>query len=199
MKKRVQEIMTKETDGENIHENTFYKHADHWDDIFQKEFAKESDRAAVILTASIMDNALHELLKNYFVPNASTNDDMFDGSNAPLSTFSAKITIAHRVGLISSKFTKDLHLIRKIRNEFAHNIHGCSFDDSRVRSRVLELYKDTHRSMHKNYRDLYVEGTRGDFTLVCAWMLWSITSLVEDCEQLDENNLEFGYRDIGDQ
>ncbi len=172
-----------------------YSHASHWLDIFNKEFEKESDRAAVILTASIFDNSLTDLLKNYFVSNASACDELFDGSNAPLSTFSAKIIIAHRLGIISSRFTRDLHLIRKIRNEFAHNIHECSFGDSRIRSRVLELYKNTHPSMITENRKHFPGGVRGDFMFISAWMIWAINSLIERCGHLQDGALEFGYRE----
>ncbi len=172
-----------------------FPHAEHWDNVFNKEFNKESDRAAVILAASIFDNVLTELLKNHLVSNATTKDDLFDSANAPLSTFSAKITMAHRLGLHSSTFTRDLHLIRKIRNEFAHNIHGCTFEDSRVKSRTLELYKSTGNIIKDKYRSHYPEGPRGDFMFICMWMLWKINCAIEDCKQLHEPKAEFGYKE----
>ena len=187
--------MTNKSD--NPKKKTF-EHASHWYDIFDSEFRKESDRASVIIAAAMFDDALNGLLKNHLVSNASSTDDLFDGANAPLSTFSSKISMAHRLGLISSKFCRDLHLIRKIRNEFAHNVHGCSFEDSRVKSRTLELYKDTHKSMRDNSRKnkRYPEGTRGDFMLVCSWMLFAMNASLEHCEQLNERKVEFGYKEI---
>ena len=149
---------------------------------------------AVILAASIFDNSLTELLKIYLTPNSSSTDDLFDGPNAPFSSFNSRIAIAYRLGLTSSKFTNDLHLIRKIRNEFAHNIHGCSFEDSRVKSRTLELYKETHKTRIEPYRKNFPEGIRGDFMAVCSWMLWSLNVLVEHCVQTAEANPEFGYK-----
>lgn len=181
------EVTQSNLDGER------FSHASHWYDIFDREFVRESDRAAVILTASLFDNALGNLLKNTLVPNPSASDDLFDGANAPLSTFSAKIAMSYRMGLISSRFTRDLHLIRKIRNEFAHNIHGCTFEDSRVKSRVLELYKDTHQLNCEESRGFFPNGTRGDFMFVSSWMLWSINSDVEHCDGMEEADLEFGY------
>ena len=142
------------------------QHASHWEDVLQKEFARESDRAAVILVASIFDNSLTELLRNYLVANPTSDDEIFDGANAPLSTFNAKINMSFRLGLVSSNLSRDLHLIRRIRNEFAHDIHHCSFEDSRIRSRVMELYKSTNQDLKDNFRDEYPEGPRGDFILV---------------------------------
>jgi hypothetical protein len=181
-------VMSEEENEVNI-----YAHAEHWADIFDGEFKKESDRASVILAASIFDNVLTELLKNHFVSNAASSDDLFDGANAPLSTFSAKITISHRLGLISSTFARDLHLIRRIRNEFAHNVQGCSFEDTRVKSRTVELYKSTDYALKSEHRKDYPEGPRGDFMLVCSWMLWSLSADVQRCPNLQNAELEFGY------
>ena len=165
-----------------------------WHEILHSEVKKESDRAAVILVASMLDNSLFELLKNHLVPSASSSDDLFDGANAPFSNFNAKIAASFRLGLISSKFCRDLHLIRKVRNTFAHNIHGCSFSDSAVKSRVLELYKSTDASIKERHRQLFPEGPRGDFIQICSWMLWLLNCTVVDCKQLNVHEDEFGYQ-----
>ena len=170
-----------------------FDHAKHWCDVFLTEFAKESDRASVIVAASIFDNALLCSLKQHLVPNASSSDEMFDGTNAPLSTFSAKIAFAHRIGLISGSFARNLHLIRRIRNEFAHNIHGGSFEDSAVKSRVMELYKSQNHVNKSDGTTMYPKGPRGDFLTVCMWMLWVINSRVQDTNPLKEKALEFGF------
>jgi hypothetical protein len=93
-------------------------------DLLHAEFAKETDRAAVIVAASMLDELLRSILVAKLVPVSSSTDELFDGANAPLGTFSARIEMAYRVGLISVKFSRDLHLVRRIRNDFAHNIHG---------------------------------------------------------------------------
>ena len=174
-----------------------YKSTEHWDSILRTEFESESDRAAVILTASLLDNALYSLLKNHFVPLPSNTDSLFDSANSPLSTFSAKIDISHRIGLISSKFCRDLHLIRRIRNEFAHNIHGCTFENSTVKQRILELAKSSKIIENEpRVRKTFEKGTRGDFLMISSWMLWSLNSTIEDVECIKECFDEFGYRNL---
>lgn len=170
-----------------------FEHASQWADIFLDEFSKESDRAAVIVAASIFDDALCNLLKQYLVPTPSSQDELFDGANAPLSTFSAKIAFAYRLGLISSAFARNLHLIRKIRNEFAHNIHGGSFEESAVKSRVMELYKSQGYRNNRTGTRVQPKGPRGDFLIVCLWMLWSINSDLESLKPLTEARQEFGF------
>ena len=105
---------------------------------FVEEFRKESDRAAVILGAAKLDSLLYLLLTKTLLPNVGEQDELFEGE-APLSSFNAKINLAYRLGLIDSHFSRALHLIRKIRNSFAHEVSGCSLNSGAQRDRVREL------------------------------------------------------------
>lgn len=172
-----------------------YKSASHWNDLLIAEFGKESDRAAVILVASLFDNALESLLRTTLVPSASNTDEVFDTPNAPLGTFSGKISMANRIGLISPRFCRDLHLIRRIRNEFAHNVSGCTFDSGPVNSRCLELAKSSgfiDRHQKTRARE-FPDGTRGNFLIIASWMLYSLNSKVENAVAIPPAEPEWGY------
>src|SRR3989338_4584120 len=78
------------------------------------QFRDESDRGAVLVAAAMIENSLNDLLRIYLAPQPSATDSLFDGPNAPLASFAAKIDVAHRIGIISDKFARDLHLIRRI-------------------------------------------------------------------------------------
>jgi hypothetical protein len=174
-----------------------YSGAEHWDNVLRTEFEKESDRAAVILVASLFDNALGTYLRNTLLPTPTATDDLFDAPNAPLGSFSAKIILSYRLGLISVRFGRDLHLIRKIRNEFAHNIHGCTFETSAVRSRILELAKSSGMlEKSVDARRTFPKGARGDFMMMASWMLWALHSRIDACASIQEAKLEFGYLDV---
>ena len=43
-----------------------------------------------------------------------------------MGTFSAKINIAFRLGLIDKELKRCPHIFRKIRNSFSHKVYGCS-------------------------------------------------------------------------
>jgi DNA-binding MltR family transcriptional regulator len=101
----------------------------------------ESDRATVIIAAAHLDVLLDELLKQVLVPCSTENDSLFDGPNAPLHNLSNKIDLCFRLGLISEFISKSLHIVRKIRNSFAHAIVGCTFTDPAVKSRIEELHR----------------------------------------------------------
>lgn len=166
-----------------------------------EQFSEESDRAAVILVASIIDENLTTLLKSYFVPNPTSSDSLFDSATSPLSNFSSKIDMAFRIGIISGKLTRDLHIVRKIRNAFAHNIYGCDFEDGSVKSRIRELENSSCEWLKKMKElkrddDLF-DGTRGKFLFITAIMVWVITELIEETTEISESSLEWFYTKEG--
>lgn len=110
-------------------------------EIFFEELKRETDRGAAIVAAAMIDSLLRDLLSARLVPNPSGEDSLLDGANAPLSNLSSRTDACYRLGLISAKLTRDIHLIRRIRNDFAHDSTGCSFNDHKVQSRVSELRK----------------------------------------------------------
>ena len=105
---------------------------------FAEEFATESDRAAVILGAAKLDLLLQQILEAHLLPSPSGRDELLEG-DSPLATFSARINACYRLGLITAGFSKALHLIRRIRNSFAHESTGVSLDAGAHADRVKEL------------------------------------------------------------
>ena len=163
--------------------------------LFNKEFAKESERAKVILSAAMLDEALAAVLRAHLVPCPASSDQIFDGANALLSTFSARIDFCHRLGLISGKFARDLHLIRKIRNQFAHNVSGCNFSDSAITNRVAELRKSfvTHFEYEKAKRNRQYSTPLETFAEVVGLMIVELWSAMETMSSLTEASAEFFY------
>jgi len=98
---------------------------------FLAELQKESDRGAALVGAALLDTRLEHLLLSHMVPGKVANDLLL-GGNAPLGTFSSRISACLALGLITSAERRDLNLIRGIRNEFAHREHGLTFDDERI-------------------------------------------------------------------
>ena len=102
---------------------------------------RESERGSVIVGAAVMDEALELLLKKRLVASPEISDELFKGPYAPLSDFAAKIDFAYRVGLIGRNHRSSLHLIRKLRNDFAHSSMQLNFESQKVHSRIQELFK----------------------------------------------------------
>lgn len=176
---------------------TVTKTADEWLEAVHREFARESDRAAGIVVAAMLDDALRDLLSKRLVPATRKDRNLVAGPRAPLGTFSARIDAAHQLGLISSFFSRDLHLIREIRNEFAHHSGEATFNTPSIRTRVeaLQRASDYNQRRPELRATLGPAGARGDFLGIAAWMLFSIGKTTEVTEPFDGPAPEFGYID----
>jgi len=107
----------------------------------------ESDRGAVLVAAALLDAALEKAIRARLVDPYRGNDRLFDVPNAPLQSFSSKIEMAFRIGIIVEGMAKALHIFRKIRNDCAHSSDYYTFADKNVFERIRSL-------MFKN-KDLY--------------------------------------------
>jgi hypothetical protein len=173
---------------------TLYLHEKGWHDIFLREFAKESDHACVILSVAMLDRALETILKARLVPTSSAEDELLEGAYSPISTFSARIDLAHRMGLISSQLCRDLHILRKIRNDFAHNITDCTFKNTSVRSRITELSRSSAIGEKlPKIRGKFPSGCRGDFQITISWMIWYLWYLARSITAIEPQNPEQPY------
>jgi len=107
------------------------------------DLKNESDRGCVILGIAWIEDQLTELLVGYCLHpegGKKQGDEVFGVSGA-VGTFSAKIDLAYRLGLIRRQVKLSLHLCRRVRNDFAHRSSHLSFQTASVRDRVLEMFR----------------------------------------------------------
>lgn len=97
-----------------------------------------SERGWAIVAVSTLDEQLTALFRAFFVDEPRTVDQLLEDPGI-LSTFGARIKLAFLLGLISARECRMLNLIRKIRNDFAHNSRITSFFQSPIKERCLEL------------------------------------------------------------
>ena len=119
------------------------------------EFAKESDRGCALLAAAYLDSELGTLLGRLFTPQTSAETERLFEFNGPAGTFSAKIDLAAALAAISPGTQRALHLVRKVRNEFAHLDEPITFESPSVRDRVKAMWP-TGANPHQSPRDLFV-------------------------------------------
>ena len=117
---------------------------------FQISLKKESERGSAIVCATLLEESLYRMIKARLTPSSEKKDELLEGAYAPLGTFSAKIDLAYRIGLISLDEKSSFHLIRKIRNEFAHSSEEISFESDIIKDRISELFK-----LHKEILDIF--------------------------------------------
>ena len=106
-----------------------------------RTFRTESDRATAILSVEYINELLQVLLSRVLVRHALT-DTLFT-TYAPLSTFASKIDVGFALGLYQESIHRELHLQRKIRNEFAHSVDTHTFEQAPISDwcRLLASYE----------------------------------------------------------
>lgn len=108
---------------------------------FLREFQSETDRGAALVGAALIDQKLADTLRAYMVGGKSA-DELLDGGNASLGNFSARIKICHALGLIDDYELAECDVIRKVRNEFAHSVHGTTFAEPKISGLCDRLQSD---------------------------------------------------------
>jgi hypothetical protein len=142
---------------------------------FIKEFKNESDRACVILCAARVDYLLKQIIAKCLVPNVGSNDELLDNESA-LGTFNARIHAAYRLGLIDADFARALHIFRRLRNSFAHETAGSTFEHGPCKDRIHEMIAPlkAFRERYSDFRKAFFDDKpdiAADFYTVAVIMI----------------------------
>ena len=160
-----------------------------------EEMDSESERGAILVAAAMLENALVDLLQSYLVPKPLSSDSLFDGAAAPLASFSARIDLAYRIGLISDGFARDLHIIRRIRNDFAHRPSSCTLNEESALARITEL--DRSHGIFERSPKFFALGQppspRKRFLQAASWMLYLLEAERVRIQRIEPGAVEFGY------
>ena len=109
-----------------------------------EELEGQSDRAAAIVGAAWIEESLTIAIEDALAKDAKAWHRLF-GPNGPLDSFSAKIDLGKLLDLMTDSIRSDLHIVRDIRNEFAHHIvhkktlEKLSFDSMHIRDKCFAL------------------------------------------------------------
>ncbi|NGP90248.1 MltR family transcriptional regulator [Fodinibius halophilus] len=104
---------------------------------FLNYFQKESNRGVALTAAAYLDERLHKILKNFLADTKETKR-LING-HAPLGSFYSRTLACFSLGLIEKNEFEELTLIRKVRNEFAHDWNEASFEEGKVCELVEQL------------------------------------------------------------
>ncbi len=96
-------------------------------------------RLMIIISASRIDDLLKGLLQKVMVHQPGTSDSLLD-SDRPLGSFSARIALAYRLGLVDRDFESFLQSIRRLRNDAAHSSEHIDLSTSPHVDRVNHLH-----------------------------------------------------------
>jgi hypothetical protein len=96
---------------------------------------------AVLVGVSRVDSSLERLLLAVLLPSPSGRDALFQ-PDRPLGSFGAKISLAHRLGLIDRPVERSLHTLRRVRNAFAHSTESAALADPVHAGALAEAYRE---------------------------------------------------------
>jgi mannitol operon repressor len=108
---------------------------------FLAELSHETDRGLPLVASALLDELLARTLGSFF-DEGKHSERLLHGATSPLGTFSARIDACRALGLIDDYEFREISLIRKVRNEFAHSKHGLTFNNSKIRGLCTSLESD---------------------------------------------------------
>ncbi len=124
------------------------------------------------MAAAYLSDQLERLLRRTFVDDKPAIDELFRHLG-PLGSFSGRIEMCYALGLLPAEARRDLHLIRRIRNDFGHVARALTFDEPGIAGRCRELYHSA-RDADAPARAKFTNAVMG----VCAVIHYSIHTAV---------------------
>jgi DNA-binding MltR family transcriptional regulator len=150
---------------------------------FRSSLDLETDRGCALLAVAYLEEELKVLLKKCLIERPDVDKNIFS-YNGPLGTFSSKIEMAFFLGKISGEVKNELHLLRKIRNEFGHSPKPIDFSS--------QVIKDRCNALKGSWKDSKYN-PRGHFTASACSILAIFHAELYSTAQPYEQKFEFPY------
>jgi DNA-binding MltR family transcriptional regulator len=99
---------------------------------FRISLTSETDRGCALMAAAFLDDRMKSMLAARLVDDQKVAQRVFE-FNGPLGNFSSRIDFAYLLGVLPNNARRDLHLVRAIRNKFAHTASAIEFDHPSVK------------------------------------------------------------------
>lgn len=110
----------------------------------------DSDQSPVLVGVTRLENELEKYIHSFLIESPTGKEDLFE--NGPLTTFSAKISIARRLGLINNELQDAINNMRKIRNVVNRSSKSPVFENEMI-SHIVKTMHKTYND-NKNYREI---------------------------------------------
>jgi hypothetical protein len=106
-----------------------------------KELQGESDRAIITVGGSLVEYALEQCIRSRLrLPKEKTEDDVLFTDAGIIGSFYEKTWVSFFLKIIGPETRNNIDLVRKIRNEAAHNMNPVSFSGTpEIMSRCASL------------------------------------------------------------
>ncbi len=145
-------------------------HLDSWWP-YQDLLQAESPRGQVLISMGFLEEQLKQILLAFLIDGSGSTNLIAKG-NAPLGTLSARIEACFALGLITEHEHHDLNQLRKIRNDFAHDIH-TTFKTQSVVDRCKTLRLKAHDYDSEELGEVRVD-PNGQFTTSAVALIMNL-------------------------
>ncbi|MGO8468352.1 MltR family transcriptional regulator [Rhizobium leguminosarum] len=139
---------------------------------------QQDERGLILSVASFAEESLRRLILAY-MRDVKSAGKLIDEFGAPLGTFSSRIATAYALGLISDRQFSDLEHLRQIRNGFAHNWAGVSFETPTIKGHIADL------SEAEGYVDVNAEPRFDKVRRTMSLLIAQLELLAERIKKLD--------------
>ena len=154
-----------------------------FDEFADELLAEKQPRALVILAAAKIDIQLRLLIETVFLPKcakAADEDELLDG-NSPLATFSSRIKVCRRLGLLDHRVWKVIDQLRDIRNHAAHWISFEIAQSPRDLLRNLQSIVEEWESYKLTVKRFFPDSELNKYELLKATLL-TLCVLIESIQ-----------------
>ena len=157
-----------------------------FDELIDEIIDERNERSLIILCSSIIDEQLYNILDLYLMkPAKKKEDDLLKGDN-PLATFSSRIKVIYRLGLIDNSFREILDNVRKVRNLCAHSVE-LKLNKAPIKDHISNLRKsiigrETYTLTRKRYFEDKTDETnevKSIFVTICVILEAIINTITE--------------------
>lgn len=129
-----------------------------------QQLEKESDRAAAIIAATIIEDRLQDAIIAHFHEDEKILQLMFR-VGGPMGNFATKIDLGFLIGVYGKDAYRSLVTIKDIRNEFAHQIRSKDFTTQKVSALIANL-NFVEKFIGKNLAEIMGYGAMNQSTLI---------------------------------
>jgi DNA-binding MltR family transcriptional regulator len=147
---------------------------------FRTSLLSESDRGSVLMAAAFIEDKITQLLETYMINDTTIQKKIF-GGNGALATFSSKIDISFLLGLIPKNIYNDLGVLRKLRNDFAHNAKSITFQTDYIKDRCNVLQVVSNVALRNDTRAYFLRSMTTILTCINMKM-----NSFERCQEEDD-------------
>ena len=145
------------------------------------EIRNANDRAAAIILGAHVEMKLEQLLLAY-LPNAKP--EIFSRPNGPLTDLYAKSQLAFAMGIIPEALLKDLEVVRRVRNAFAHCPAPMRFSDAPITKecRKMRCHPVHFKEKANEYPEEFLKSERENFTDSAIQVILDLITLLMEWE-----------------